>query len=798
MRLMPIRARLAVCALAAALAVSACSSPTERKAGFLQKGESLYSEKNYYKALLEFRNALQLDPNDAHAMARVAEAAEKAGNMREAVKQYQYAVNADPAQVHARAQMARLYVMSGDPDKALEYLQPGFERTPQDPELLMVRAAARQQKGDKAGARADAELSVKLAPDNEYGVAVLASLYTAAGESQLALDLVQKAVDGKLGTPDMRTVLAQQLRSAGRKAEAVAQLRKVVELEPDKLVNRYRLAQVLVADKDVAGAEAVLREAVAHAKDDVDAKLMLADFIGTHRGDAAALQELEKMGSAAPKDTELRLGIALFHATHGDLPGAETMYRKLIAEQDTKPAGLVARNRLARALIVAGKREEASKLLAEVLKEDAHNPEALAARADISLAAGQPDAAIADLRAALRDQPSAVDLQRTLARAYLQNEDRTLAEETLRAALEANPTATDAQLDLAQLLVRNGRAGAALPMLQKLNAGLPGDNAVLQTLIAAQLALKDAAGAKRTAEQLQAVRPGSATASYLSGLASAAAGDRAAAQAAFERALGVSPDALEPVTGLVQLALTAKQPDAAVARLDAAIRARPDNPALRALRGDVLAALGRFEPARVSYREAILRAPEWTVPYRSLASLDSAQGHPADAEKTLQQGLAATKNAPPLVAALAQLYETQGQVDDAVRLYEDLLRRSPDSQVAANNLAMLLATHRTDKASLDRAKSLVAPLASSHDAGYVDTLGWVLYKRGEYNDAATTLDRALRMAPGEPTVAYHLGMTHLALGHRDEARSALQKAVDQGQDFRGAAEAKKALEQLRS
>ncbi len=754
-------------ALLTVLLVGCSGNAATRKDGYLRKGESLFAGKEYYKALLEFRNALQIDPNDAHAMARVAEAAEKAGNMREAVKQYQYAVNADAAQVHARAQMARLYVMSGDPDQALEYMQPGFALTPQDPELLTVRAAARQQKNDKGGARADAELAVKLAPDNEYAVAVLASLYTVAGESQLALDLVTRAVNGKVGTVDMRTVLAQLYLGAGRRADGVAQLRQVIAMEPDSLVHRYRLAQVLTLDKDIAGAEAVLREAVTRAPaNDVDARLLLADFLASQRGVPAAVAELEQQSAAAPRDTELRLGVALFHATHGGLPRAEQIYRQIIVEQADKPAALVARNRLARAYISSGRRDQAAPLLAEVLKQDPRNPEALAARADLALAQDKADAAIADLRAALRDQPNAVEVQRTLARAHLANEDRTLAEETLRAALEANPTATGAQLDLAQLLVRSGRAATAMPMLQKLADGLPNDVTVLQNLFAAQLALKDTAGAKRTAALVQSARPDTGSGDYLAGLADAVGGDRAAARAAFERALGVSPDAMEPVTGLVQLALSSGQPDAAVARLDAAVTRRPDSAQLRNLRGDVLASLKRFEPARTSYREAILRAPTWTVPYRNLASVELAEKRPSQAIAILQQGMQATGGGAPLVADLAAVYVQQGDVDSAVRVYDELLKRSPDSQVAANNLAMLLATHRTDRASLDRAHALIAPLANSRDAGYIDTLGWVHYRRGELNDALAVLERARKMAPESPEVNGHLAAVRTALGQR--------------------------------
>ncbi len=59
----------------------------------------------------------------------------------------------------------------------------------------------------------------------------------------------------------------------------------------------------------------------------------------------------------------------------------------------------------------------------------------------------------------------------------------------------------------------------------------------------------------------------------------------------------------------------------------------------------------------------------------------------------------------------------------AIQVYEDALAKTPKYLPAMNNLAMLLATYRTDKASLDRAAQLASALASSTDAVYLDTPG---------------------------------------------------------------------------
>jgi Tfp pilus assembly protein PilF len=90
--------------LAFALILAACSGAQGRKNGYLAKGQEYLAARNYAKARLEFRNALQLDPNDAQVNYLAGEAAAHLGNIREAVQLYQAAIQVGlPAGVGARS-----------------------------------------------------------------------------------------------------------------------------------------------------------------------------------------------------------------------------------------------------------------------------------------------------------------------------------------------------------------------------------------------------------------------------------------------------------------------------------------------------------------------------------------------------------------------------------------------------------------------------------------------------------------------------------------------------------------------
>src|SRR5205823_14232476 len=74
-----------------------------------------------------------------------------------------------------------------------------------------------------------------------------------------------------------------------------------------------------------------------------------------------------------------------------------------------------------------------------------------------------------------------------------------------------------------------------------------------------------------------------------------------------------------------------------------------------------------------------------------------------------------------------------------------------------------------------------------------DTLGWVLYRLGKYQEAAELLEQSASKSPDKSEIQFHLGMAKYMMGRLDEARAALEKAVSVSGDFPGKDEAKSRL-----
>lgn len=781
-----------------AIVLAACGGAQARKAKHLEKGHTYLVAGNFDKARVEFRNALQIAPADAEARFENGVVDEKMGNVREAAQFYQGAIDVEPSHLQARIRLAKLYLFSALPDKALELIDPAFDKNPDNPELLTIRAAVRVQKNDVSGALADAERAVQLNPNVEDAVGALAGIYSANKQPDKAKALLESAVKRIPNTVDLRLALAQVYAGLNQQAETEQVLLDLVRVAPTQRAHRVRLAQFYARVNQLDAAEKSLRDGVTALPADKDMKFALIDFLAARRSREMAESELKAMVAADASDTAMKIALGKFYESSRMPDKAETVYREIIATEKLEPAGLAARDRLAGSLVQRNDVAGAETLLNEVLAKSPRDSDALLLRGNIALGKKDPKAAIADLRAVLRDQPNAVPVLRTLARAHMANGEPAIAEETMRRALEANPKDAALRLDLAQLLAQLGKPDQAKPIVAGLVKDEPANALALDTLFRVSAAVKDFDSAKLAADGIVSSEPKSAKGYLYQGMLAQESKHTDEALRLFRLASDLQPDLLEPVKAQIQLLVNTRRFDDAIKRLDEVSARLPGDPLAPNLKGQVYLAQGRLGDAQVAFKQAIAMAPTWWEPYRGVALTQFAQKDLPSAIATLRQGADGVDEPERLVTELATLLERGGKVDEAIDEYEKVLKRSPNSDVAVNNLAMLLITYRSDPPSLDRAKTLASRFAESSNPAFLDTYGWVLFKRGEANASVPVLERVLAKAPDSPVALYHLGMAQSKAGSNLQARDNLSRAVKSGTKFSGMEEAKATLERLSS
>jgi tetratricopeptide (TPR) repeat protein len=503
------------------------------------------------------------------------------------------------------------------------------------------------------------------------------------------------------------------------------------------------------------------------------------------------------MIQADPRDFELQFALATFYQDGKEPAKAKAVYQGVIDAEKLGPAGLTARDRLASMRLQENDLAGALALANEVLAKSPRDDDALMLRGSIALAKQDPRAAIADLRAVLRDQPNAEGVVRTLARAHLANGEPALAEETMRHAAESDPGNVALQMDFAQLLAQLGKTEQAKPIVAEVLKHNPDNLAALDAQYRLAMTTHDLDTAESAADALVGLRPQQAGGYVYQGMVAEERKRNDEALRLYDRAAQLQPDATDPLEAAVRVLVNMKRTPDAIKRLDAAASAYPSSSFALVIKGQLLLRTSKNAEAKETFNQAIARTPKWWPPYRGLATAQLADNEaPAVAIATLRSAESIVDQNQELALQLAAILEKSGKPEEAITEYEGLIRKNPQSEVAANNLAMLLATFRTDRTSLDRAKDLSARFANSPNPSYLDTYGWVLYKRGDTADSVPVLSRVVAAAPDAILPRYHLGMAQSASGDDTDARDNLARAVNSGAQFVGLDEARAILVKL--
>ena len=775
--------------------LAACGGAEDRKAKYFERGKALFEEGNYVKAGLEFKNVLQIDPKHAEAWYMLGRVAEKQQEWRNAFGAYAGALDADAGHVPAMVGQGHLYRLSGANDKALEVAETALGLAPDDADALVLRSATRAQLGETEAAVADARAALRSDPDNVRAISLMAMFSANEGKFDEAIGLAKQGIEKHPRDNSLHLLLVGLYEKKGERAQAVEMLQRLIRNNPEELRYRQQLAAYYIRHGDLDGAERVLREAIEAVPENVQAKLTLVDFLAKKRAAAAAERALRDFIKAQPKTYELHFGLATLYKGMGRPAQAKKVYEGVIAGDGLGPSGLEARTQLAELLLAEGERVAAGELVAVVLKENPKDTDALIVRAMLALLHKDPDQAIGDVRTVLGGIPNDPRATRLLVQGHIQKNEVTLAREALEKAVKANPKDLALSLDLAKVLAATGDTERALVVLKNLVDAVPGNYRALHALGNMQIGLQRWEALKKTAQLLKRQQPDNPLGYYFMGIAHRGQQAPEKSVEEFEQALARRPDAIQTLVELSKSYLALEQPEKALAQIEEVLAGNPDNLAARDLKGEIYLQQKRYDEAEAVFKEIIAANPKWSTPYRNLYSLYSVRQEQEKALAILREGVEASDDNS-LRFLLAGIYERSGEGAQAKAQYEAILAKAPQSVLAANNLAMLLMNDEPDQVALDRALELVKGFDRAQNPVLVDTLGWVHYQRGDYQEALSLLERASAGAAKHPVIHYHLGLTYLKLGKPEQARTSLDRALESGVAFAESVDAKRVRDGL--
>ncbi len=231
------------------------------------------------------------------------------------------------------------------------------------------------------------------------------------------------------------------------------------------------------------------------------------------------------------------------------------------------------------------------------------------------------------------------------------------------------------------------------------------------------------------------------------------------------------------IAALVSSYLRSGEVEKARSFLDDILETDPDHLVATSLKGDVYSAMNEKEQADAQYRRAVELAPDQPGTYTNLVRFLTVQERYDEAMKVATTGAEAT-NATGLRFTQALLLEREGKIAEAIDIYEGLYVDLPQSFVVANNLASLLMDYSASEANIERAFTVAKRLRATQIPQYQDTYGWLLYLRGEPEQALRHLQTAAEALPDIALVQYHLGMAYAKAGVVDRAEAALKRAIE--------------------
>ncbi|HUF86952.1 MAG TPA: tetratricopeptide repeat protein [Thermohalobaculum sp.] len=121
-------------------------------------------------------------------------------------------------------------------------------------------------------------------------------------------------------------------------------------------------------------------------------------------------------------------------------------------------------------------------------------------------------------------------------------------------------------------------------------------------------------------------------------------------------------------------------------------------------------------------------------------------------------------------------YERSDQWDKAEADFLKALELEPDQPLVLNYLGYSWVEQRKN---LDEARAMIEQAVEQRpEDGYiVDSLGWVLYRLGEFEEAAAHLERAVELLPTDPVINDHYGDALWMIGRKTEARFQWKRSI---------------------
>ena len=749
--------RLVVALIAACMLFGCSRDPQTRAKRFVESGQRYFDKGQYDASVIQFRRAVQANPQSADAYYRLGIASLRLKNLPEAYKSLTKSTELNQKNAPALIQLAGLELMARRTQESRSLAQRVLALDPANLNASMLLGDASFQEGNYQEALQEFKNAERVAPDPKVQ-ARIADCYVLLKDYPEAIKSYQLALQKDSSFLPAYVSLSQVYRFRKDSEREIATLQLAIRANPKEVAPYTLLAGAYLRNGSSDKVPGIFNELRSATENSAPALLAIADFYRLIGNIQDARTELRSMLRKYPTNDASRSRLIEVDIDQGEWDEAERLTADLLKQQPGNPEARLFKSRL---LFVRGKKTDAISAL-EQLIHDA--PDIAMAHFYLGLAyadQGQNQRAIVSLNDALKHNPELIAAYVSLGEVYLRQGDANLAIESANKALSRNPQYAAPLLLQANAYLQLGEDGTAEAKLRAIPASQSRNSLVQERL--GYVALRQ----KRFAE----------------------------AEKRLEECLQANPDYVLAMADLVQLYTLQHRQDQIVGRITQQIGRSSKPSAFQEMLGDIYFRQGKGADAEQAYIAALQRDSGSDGSYLKLAEVYASTQRLPQAIESVNKVLQRHPNYVAGYVLVGTYYEKSGATKEAQGSYEKAIALAPDYAPALNNLAWL---YCENGGNLDLALSMAQRAKASlpADPSVSDTLAWIEYRKGLYSSAAQELRSLVRQTPTRGIFHYHLGMTLLKVGEPAEAKQSLQRAISANPSADYAQNAKTALAQL--
>lgn len=661
-------------ALIIALAMSACSPDTAPS--LVASGKQFVQKKDFKAAAIQFKTALQLDPQSVEARFLLGEALLHSGDPTAAVIELSKAVDQKYPDDKVIPALAKALLLKRDYKRLVtSYADLSLPSKEAQASLKVSLATAWGALGDKVKSEAAVAAALVVQPD--YGPALLLNALTMFGRRDFdgALTLLTQVLARDDAFYEAWLLKGEILDFAkGDSKAAEDAFRKALTIEPAYMPAHLALISSRLREGDVAGAKAQVAKARAVLPQHPMMQFVDAQLALTEKDYPKAQELVQQMLRIAPDHAGVLNLAGVLEAQAGSLTLAETHFTKAL---QLNPSSAFVRRSLAQVNLRMGRPAPALATLRPLIEADSTNAQALALAGDCALRMG----------------------------------DAAAAEEYFKRASKLAPSDARLQTAVALSPLARGDASTTFSELESI-AAKSSDAFADQALISARFNRKEFPQALAAADSFVKKQPRNATAHHLRGQILLRSGDTVGARVALEQALQVDAAYFAAVADLAAVDLLEKKPEQAQARFEAFIKADPKNHyAIMALAELRLRNGGTADEVKSLLAKAVSAAPGSPEPRLRLIDLSLRKRQYKEALATAQETAAAFPGEVNVLDAVGRALMEAGDVGQAANTFRRMAELDQSSPLGYTRLAdVYLASGQQSQAETALRKALeIAP-----------------------------------------------------------------------------------------